>query len=175
MSRDGAPHQYTPQIPGCLPNRGETLKPPLLPFKLTLFDLLPLECKDCYCLHHREFKHPTTSTALTHLIKKNPHCVLQHSENFKKRAGRNFYSPLRAQDSRLFLMLQDAGWLGRSRARKLVGQRFESSVYPPNDHFSACLSTSIPLYWSPLFLFVRVSGLSKAEPTRFVVFFLFFF
>lgn len=64
----------------------ETAPPP---FKLTLFDLLSLECKDCYCLHHREFKHPTTSTALTHLnihTARSPHLL----ENFKKRAAELF-------------------------------------------------------------------------------------
>lgn len=32
-------------------------------FNFRPFDLVSLECKDCYCLYHREFKRPATSAA----------------------------------------------------------------------------------------------------------------
>ncbi len=131
------------------------------PFKLTLFDLLSLECKDCYCLHHREFKHPTTSTAHSP-TSVSTLCASSLLENFKKRAEELFprnqiviftYAARRKVAALL--------WAG-----KLVGQWSDSTIHRPNDHFSACLSTSISLYWSK-FLSWSIKGKGRGNTVCF--------
>lgn len=71
-------------------------------FKLTVFDLLSLECKDCYCLHHREFKHPRTSNVLLHL---SINTVLFLT------CWKTWEEELFDSDSHLYIMLQDGRWL----------------------------------------------------------------